>query len=215
MVPGNRFNMLLGSPACNPAPSHKNPRSPLPPYPLFACCRFSPQPGNYNLETKSVHSPESPSQRSVSGTLNWSREVAARTEEMEAQIAELEAQSARLVSPTIGSRASTAAARHEGSVALSFDLASPLVGSVGHGTKLLSTHEHLEQLMRNLTFAELCQAHPRTSRSARHLTSASVALAHTRRARCEPRRPVCHQRRAHGGAMCTCRSATHGAWWYA
>ena len=212
MVPGNRFNMLLGSPACNPAPSHKNPRSPLPPYPTL---HLHVAAFPHNLETMSVHSPESPSQRSVSGTLNWSREVAARTEEMEAQIAELEAQSARLVSPTIGSRASTAAARHEGSVALSFDLASPLVGSVGHGTKLLSTHEHLEQLMRNLTCAELCQAHPRTSRSARHLTSASVALAHTRRARCEPRRPVCHQRRARGGAMCTCRSATHGAWWYA
>jgi hypothetical protein len=120
------------------------------------------------------HSPS----RSVSGSVNWSREVAARTEDMEAQIAELEAQSARLVSPTIGSRASTATARHEGSVALSFDLASPLVGSVGHGTKLLSTHEHLEQLMRNLTYAELCQAHPRTSRSARHLQVASVALAH-------------------------------------
>lgn len=123
-------------------------------------------------------SPDPSPSRSVSGSVNWSREVAARTEDMEAQIAELEAQSARLVSPTIGSRASTASARHEGSVALSFDLASPLVGSVGHGTKLLSTHEHLEQLMRNLTFAELCQAHPRTSRSARHLQVASVALAH-------------------------------------
>ena len=168
-----------------------------------------------NSRAPMASSPDPSPSRSVSGSVNWSREVAARTEDMEAQIAELEAQSARLVSPTIGSRASTAAARHEGSVALSFDLASPLVGSVGHGTKLLSTHEHLEQLMRNLTFAELCQAHPRTSRSARHLTSASVALAHTRRARCEPRRPVCHQRRARGGAMCTCRSATHGAWWYA
>lgn len=172
-------------------PTHKTlspPSPPSPPFPFNCMLRFPhvsfaekacrEKRTELSRAAPMASSPDPSPSRSVSGSVNWSREVAARTEDMEAQIAELEAQSARLVSPTIGSRASTATARHEGSVALSFDLASPLVGSVGHGTKLLSTHEHLEQLMRNLTFAELCQAHPRTSRSARHLQVASVALAH-------------------------------------
>ena len=70
-------------------------------YYLYVRDRATKQPSDMAAST-----PESPSRRSVSGSVNWSREVAARTEEMEAQIAELEAQSARLVSPTIGSRAS-------------------------------------------------------------------------------------------------------------